>query len=579
MELQKALLEEIIEKSDSGKIALNQESQVILWNKWITVQSGIQPTDAMGHLLTDIFKGSLPSRLLSAIANAIRFGMNAVLSHSFTPHPLPLKHPFQEGLMFQKITVQALKSEPGKHFCLIDITDVSYSVSREAKLHEQSESLKHMAKHDPLTGLANRALFHEYLVHTFERSRRKKTKFAVMYLDLDKFKQINDTMGHHIGDMVLQGFATRLSQLVRASDVVSRLGGDEFTILADSLAHEEEAAIVARKILHAFSKPITCEDREITVSLSIGIATYPRAGDDSDLLVRNADAALYKAKELGRNNYQFFTPVMNTKATQRLTLEKDLRLAVDREEFLIYYQPQIDLKTNAIVGAEALLRWNHPEKGILAPAHFLALASETGLIVPIGEWVMEKACAQMRSWSTNGLAPFRVAINISGHHFRIPGAMDVLVNVLKKAGVDPDFVEIELTEEVLIERVDQNVEALWKLREMGVKIAIDDFGTGYSSLSYLKHFPIDTLKIDRSFVMQLLASKKDAIITKGVISLAHDLGLKVVAEGVETADQLPFLIAQNCDEGQGYLYSRPIPPNDFWAYYLKSQRELESKKT
>lgn len=573
MSLHIGLLEEIVEKSDSGKIVLNADSQVILWNKWISQQSGVKKEEAKGHLLTDIFSDPLPSRLLSSVANAIRFGMNSVLSHSFTPHPLPLKHPFQDGLMYQKVTVQALKSEPGKHFCLIDITDVSYSVSREMKLQEQSEILKHMAKHDSLTGLPNRTLFREYLGRTFERARRKKTKFAVMYLDLDRFKEINDNMGHHIGDMVLKGIGDRLSNLVRKSDIVSRLGGDEFTILADSLVKEEEAAIVARKIIEGFREPLDCEGKEIVIGMSIGIATFPRSGENPDALLRNADAALYRAKDLGRNNFQFFTTLMNTKANQRMALEKDLRKAVDREEFQVYYQPQIDLKSNEIVGAEALLRWNHPEKGVLAPGHFLGLASETGLIVPIGEWVMENACAQMREWSSEGKPPFRVGINISGHHFHKPGAMDTLARVLKRAKVDPGFIELELTEEVLIERVEENIEALWKLREMGVQIAIDDFGTGYSSLSYLKHFPIDTLKIDRCFVQQLLANEKDAIITKGVISLAHDLGLKVIAEGVETEDQLPFLVDQKCDEGQGYLYSKPIPAADFWDYYLKSKKK------
>lgn len=573
MDLHVSLLEEIVEKSDNGKIVLNAEGRVILWNRWIAQKSGITKQEAVGHQLTELFATVLPSRLLHSIENAIRFGMNSVLSHSFTPHPLPLKHPFQDGLMFQKTTVQALQNAPGQHFCLIDITDVSHPVAREAKLNEQSSILQHMAKHDPLTGLPNRNLFREYLTRTMERARRTQSKFAVMYLDLDKFKEVNDTLGHHVGDLLLKEIAERLASLVRKSDVVSRLGGDEFTILADSLEREEEAGLIARKILESFAEPIHCENREIRLGISIGIATYPRAGTNADILMRHADTALYRAKELGRNNFQFFTNLMNTKAIQRIDLERELKRAVEREEFEVYYQPQIDLRTNRIAGAEALLRWNHPDKGILAPGHFLSVASETGLIVPIGEWVVERACAQISAWTRNGVPPFRVAVNISGHHFRKPGAIETLTQLLKKSGVDPSFVELELTEEVLIERVEENIEALWKLRSLGVQIAVDDFGTGYSSLSYLKHFPIHTLKIDRSFVQQLLANEKDAIITKGVISLAHDLGLKVIAEGVETAEQLPFLVKQNCDEGQGYLYSRPVPAADFWHYYLENQKK------
>ncbi len=572
MDLQGSLLEEIVEKSDNGKIVLDEQGRVILWNRWIAQKSGITRDEAQGHLLTELFVGVLPNRLLRAIDNAIHFGMNSVLSHSFTPHPLPLKHPFQEGMMYQKTTVQSLQNAPGKHYCLIDIADVSHPVAREAKLQEQSSILQHMAKHDPLTGLPNRNLFREYLTRTMERARRTQSKFAVMYLDLDKFKEVNDTLGHHVGDLLLKEIALRLASLVRKSDVVSRLGGDEFTILADSLEREEEAAIIARKILECFAEPLHCENREIRVGISIGIATYPRAGTNVDVLMRHADTALYRAKELGRNNFQFFTNLMNTKAIQRIDLERELKRAVEREEFIVYYQPQIDLRTNRIVGAEALLRWNHPEKGVLAPGHFLSVASETGLIVPIGEWVMEKACSQIASWTRNGVPPFRVAVNISGHHFRKPGAIETLAQLLKNSRVDPSYVELELTEEVLIERVEENIEALWKLRSLGVQIAVDDFGTGYSSLSYLKHFPIHTLKIDRSFVQQLLANEKDAIITKGVISLAHDLGLKVIAEGVETVDQLPFLVKQNCDEGQGYLYSKPVPPEDFWHYYLENQK-------
>lgn len=572
MDMQATLLNEIVDKSDSGKIVLNSDSQVVLWNRWIAEKSGISPEQAKGHLLTDLFNTVLPPRLLSSIANAVSYGMNSVLSHSFTPHPLPLPHPFGEGLMHQKVTIQTLHNNPGKHFCLLDITDVSYSVARENKLNEQSETLKHMAKHDPLTGLPNRTLFQEYLAITFERARRKKTNFAVMYLDLDNFKDINDSLGHHIGDLVLKAFGERLTQHLRKSDIISRLGGDEFTVLADSLPKEEEAAIVARKILASLEEPFYLEGKEVPLSLSIGIATYPSSGGNPGILLRNADTALYRAKEMGRNNFQFFTSQMNTAAAERHSMEKALHRAVENEEFVIFYQPQIDLRSNRIAGAEALIRWKHPERGILAPGHFLNLATETGLMIPIGEWVLEKACSQMREWAKGDNPPFRIAVNISGQHFQKNGAIDSLARLLKKTGIDPSFIELELTEEVLIERVEENIEALWRLREMGVHIAIDDFGTGYSSLSYLKHFPINTLKIDRSFVQQLMANEKDAIITKSVISLAHDLGLKVVAEGVETADQLPFLLDQHCDEVQGYYYSRPVPAQEFWNYFQESNK-------
>ena len=429
----------------------------------------------------------------------------------------------------------------------------------EAKLARANAELEQFAYYDPLTGLANRALFQDRLPQAIGRVERNERLMGLMFLDLDRFKEINDTLGHDAGDVLLQSVAKRLEERLRRTDTIARLGGDEFTIILEGLSGVEEVAAIAQEILDVMDPPFTLEGHEVFVSTSIGIAIYPNDGDNTDVLMKNADAAMYRAKEHGRNNYQFYTADMNAKSVERLALESRLRRALEREEFQLYYQPQVDLNTGQVIGMEALIRWRRSDTSeLVSPAEFIPLAEETGLIVPIGEWVMRTACAQNRAWQDAGLPPLRVAVNLSARQFRQDDLADYLAKVLKDARLAPQYLELELTEGHLIEHSHAGA-TLAELKAMGHPLSVDDFGTGYSSLSYLKRFPIDTLKIDRSFVMDITTDPDAAAIANAIIALAQSLRLKVIAEGVETEGQLDFLRSKGCHEVQGYLFGPPIP--------------------
>lgn len=376
---------------------------------------------------------------------------------------------------------------------------------------------------------------------------------------------------------MLKGVAQRLRSCLREGDTVARLGGDEFMVVLPAIAHAEDAARVGQRILDALSVPFNFEGHELHIGVSIGIALYPNDGKSAEALLKNADIAMYRAKEQGRNNYQFYTPALNDMAFERLTLENSLRRALERREFVVHYQPQVSLNTGQIVGMEALVRWRHPELGLVAPMKFIPVAEETGLIVPIGEWVLQMACAQNKAWQEAGFPPLRVTVNLSARFFRRKDLMETVARILKETGLDPDYLELELTEGTTMENAEATIRTLHELKEMGVHLSIDDFGTGYSSLSYLKRFPLATLKIDRLFVQDITTSSDGAVITLAIIAMAHSLGLKVIAEGVETEEQLAFLRAHRCDEMQGYLFSRPIPAEAF-TQLLREGRRLTLKK-
>jgi len=376
---------------------------------------------------------------------------------------------------------------------------------------------------------------------------------------------------------LLKGVAQRLRSCLREGDTVARLGGDEFMVVLPAIAHAEDAARVGQRILDALSVPFNFEGHELHIGVSIGIALYPNDGKSAEALLKNADIAMYRAKEQGRNNYQFYTPALNDMAFERLTLENSLRRALERREFVVHYQPQVSLNTGQIVGMEALVRWRHPELGLVAPMKFIPVAEETGLIVPIGEWVLQMACAQNKAWQEAGFPPLRVTVNLSARFFRRKDLMETVARILKETGLDPDYLELELTEGTTMENAEATIRTLHELKEMGVHLSIDDFGTGYSSLSYLKRFPLATLKIDRLFVQDITTSSDGAVITLAIIAMAHSLGLKVIAEGVETEEQLAFLRAHRCDEMQGYLFSRPIPAEAF-TQLLREGRRLTLKK-
>ncbi len=427
---------------------------------------------------------------------------------------------------------------------------------QERKLAEAR--LSYLANHDSLTGLPNRTLLYERLQQAMAEARRRGHKVAAMFLDLDRFKIINDTLGHSVGDALLREVAALLQLSARGSDTVARLGGDEFMLILNDIKGEDDAARVASKLREALNKPLPIQGRDLYVTGSIGITLFPDDADNIDALLKNADVAMYRAKEQGRNNYRFYTSEMNARAAERLSLENGLRKALARDEFIVYYQPQIDVRNGTIIGVEALLRWQHPELGFITPRQFISLAEETGLIVPIGEWVLHRACADAKAWQDAALRPVRLAVNFSSQQFRQSDIADTLLRTLNVTGLHPRYLALELTESIFMQNTGRVIAMLRSLHAQGVQIALDDFGTGYSSLSYLKRFPLDTLKIDRSFLRHVTSSTSDAALCTAVIAMAHSLGLQVIAEGVEAAEQLAWLRDAGCDAAQGYYIHVPV---------------------
>ena len=439
------------------------------------------------------------------------------------------------------------------------------------------ERMRTLALYDTLTGLPNRQFFKEQFGHSLAHAARLGLPLAVLVLDVDRFKRINDTLGHGVGDRLLKEVGARLAATLRDADYVirgeivagsqnlARLGGDEFTIMLASLAQAEDVAKVARRILERVARPLVLDGHEIVVTASIGIAVFPADGDDPDTLQKNADSAMYFAKEQGRDNYQFFSPSMNARSVQKLSMENGLRKALEREELRLFYQPKVDAASGRIAGVEALIRWQHPTLGMVPPNDFIPLAEETGLIVPIGAWVLHAACRQMSRWNAAGFADLTVAVNMASPNFAQKDFAASVAATIRGAGIAPGSVEIEVTESVLMQDINATIATLKDLKASGVRLSVDDFGTGYSSLSYLKRFPIDTLKIDRSFVRDVMNNREDAAITTAIIALSQSLGLQVVAEGVETEEQAAYLRSKGCHLMQGFLFSRPVPPDQITA--------------
>ncbi len=423
--------------------------------------------------------------------------------------------------------------------------------------------MSHLAHHDVLTDLPNRLLLTDRLTQAISLARRNQNQVAVLFLDLDGFKYINDSLGHAIGDKVLQSVTAHLSACIRKSDTVSRLGGDEFVVLLSEIGYAADAAITVTKIMTALRREHSIGEHRLHVTASIGISTYPDDGEDAETLIKNADTAMYDAKEHGRDNYQFFQKEMSSQAVERQSLEGQLRYVLERDELLLDYQPKINLKTGAITGVEALLRWQNPERGLLLPGQFLAIAEDSGLILGIGQWVLREACNQLRAWLDAGLLAVPVAVNISALEFRSRHFVEGVRAALNKTHLDPRYLELELTETVLMRHAESTAWALEQLKAIGVRLAVDDFGTGYSSLSYLTRFPIDAVKVDQSFVHHMMANTDDAIVVSTIISMGKSLKHRVIAEGVETQEQLAFLHAAGCDEGQGYYLGRPMASHQF----------------
>jgi diguanylate cyclase (GGDEF)-like protein len=472
----------------------------------------------------------------------------------------------KDGTLYPKwMSASVVRDAEGRiiHY-VASFTDITARKQAEAQISR-------LAYHDALTGLINRFSLQSQLEQALSMARREQRALAVIFLDLDRFKTINDTMGHAMGDQLLMEVAHRLRENVRDSDIVARLGGDEFVVVLTEVDDATAAARVADKLLQALSRRYRIGEHELHSTTSIGLAFYPDDGEDGETLMKNADAAMYHAKSLGRNNVQFFTAELNQTAVKRLKLDHDLRVAVETRQFELHYQPQLDSRTGRTVGIEALLRWRHPREGLVLPAEFIPVAEETGLILALGEWVLDEACCQLRAWRDAGIQKLTMAVNLSALQLHSASLVNQVARALEKYELDGDDLELEITESVAMHDPDVSISQLKALRDLGVRLSIDDFGTGYSSLSYLKLLPIHTLKLDQSFVRDIECDSNDVAICTATIALAHSLGLEVIAEGVETEAQRQFLASHHCDFMQGYLFSKPLPADAALAFIQRRQ--------
>jgi diguanylate cyclase (GGDEF)-like protein/PAS domain S-box-containing protein len=540
------LAAEVFQSSGEAIVISDANLRIVTVNPAFTSITGYTPQEAEGHTLYDLSRGVRSPEHDREILHEVQrcgYWQGEVWDRRKSGDSYP-----------KWLTLSAVRDAGGRIANYIEIfSDISERKERE-------ERVRHLAHHDALTGLPNRVLLTDRIAQTIALAQRNETLAAVMFLDLDRFKNVNDSLGHSAGDKLLQEVAARLKSAMRGSDTVARLGGDEFVIVMPDAADQAAIAVAARKVLEAVGRPYSVDGHELVSTPSLGIAVYPADGGDVETLLRNADAAMYHAKESGRNNYQFFTQDMNARAVERLSLERSLRRALERDELRLHFQPQYEVATGSIVGVEALIRWEHPEQGLISPGRFMPFAEESGLILPIGAWVLERACWQNCEWQRQGLPAVRMSVNISALQFRQAGFADTVRHALEKSGLDARFLELEVTESVIMHEAERVTDTLAELKRMGLELAIDDFGTGYSSLSYLKRFPIDRLKIDQSFVRDIQSDGEDAAIIGAIIGLTRNLGLRTIAEGVETPEQLAFLREQGCDEVQGYLLSRPVPP-------------------
>jgi diguanylate cyclase (GGDEF)-like protein/PAS domain S-box-containing protein len=464
-----------------------------------------------------------------------------------------------------ELTISKFNVEENTYFTMImrDIT--------ERKRYE--ETIKYQAFYDSLTGLPNRLLLKERIAIEISHCKQTGNKLAVMFLDLDRFKLINDTLGHDIGDKLLKETAKKLQMCVTKDATIARIGGDEFVILLPGLVHEGNVGQTASKILEIIRQPVIIDDHELYLTISVGITIYPDDGEDEETLITNADVAMYRAKEQGKNNFQLYTPALNAKALERLSLENYLRRALEYNEFVVYYQPKVNAATEEIIGMEALIRWKHPNWGLVPPMKFIPIAEETGLIVPIGEWVLSTACAHNKALQNAGLPPLTVAVNLSSRQFELQDLTKIVSKVLQETGLEAEYLELEITESIAMQNVEHTLKTISQLRAMGVKFSIDDFGTGYSSLSQLNNFAVNKLKIDKSFVEKVDGSKDNSVIASTVLALGKSLELDIVAEGVENEEQVKFFKQNNCDEMQGYFFGRPMSNEDFQRFFREKLKK------
>ncbi|MEW6054615.1 MAG: EAL domain-containing protein [Nitrospirota bacterium] len=530
----------------------------------------LAPTgDLVGRTLHDI----MPSQVANPI---MRFREKALQSGN--------QHIFNYQLL-----INTEKYHYETRFFLSGQGKVTVVVRNMTEYKRAENQVRYLEYHDSLTNLPNRYLFQDRLEQAIAFAERRNGVVAVLLLDIDNFKRINEAVGYAAGDLLLQSFADRLAPYVRQTDSISRiaasesesliarLGGDEFTILLTEITHIQDAARVANRILHMVTEPFIVEGQEIFISVSIGIAVYPFDGKDINTLLKNADMAMYQAKDHGRNNFQYYSESLNAFSVKRFTTENKLRKAVDHNELMLFYQPQIDIVTGAIIGVEALIRWLQPDLILIKPSEFIPLAEESGLIIPIGQWILRNACSQSLAWQKAGMKPLRMTVNVSGIQFRQGNFIESVSQTLRETGLDPAHLQLELTESIIMQHSEDTVKKLHALQSMGIRISLDDFGTGYSSLNYLKRFPISTLKIDRSFIQDIATNPDDQAITKAIIGLAINLNLNVIAEGVETREQLRYLRSYECQAIQGYLLCPPLNPVSL-AQFVKQGKYLDMLK-
>jgi len=555
-----ARLHGIVHMAAEAIVVMDECCQVVLFNPTAEAIFGCAAAEAIGASaerfvpprLREAARRQL-SQFSAGAGSAIRMGDHAeIFGLRANGEEFPLE------ISLSRIT------SGGKPLYSAVLNDISARRRDEARLTA-------LANYDLLTSLPNRALFHQRLQRSLVHAQRFNEGLAVLFIDLDRFKNVNDTLGHDTGDRVLQAVAERLKGCLREVDTLARLGGDEFAVLIEQVSDTRFVGSVARKLLKAVAEIIMLGDQEYQITASVGISTYPADGSDGTTLLKNADIAMYRAKEMGKNNSQFYAAAMNANSMVRLSLETGLRHALERGEFLLHYQPKVDIASGRISGMEALVRWMRPGLGMVSPADFIPLAEETGLIVPIGAWVLKAACERNRAWQRQGMPPLRVAVNLSARQFVQANLVSEVARVLDASGLAPASLELEITESMVMDNPERAIQTLRQLKSMGISLAIDDFGTGYSSLGYLKRFPIDNIKIDRSFIKDIPRNNDDAIITRTIIDMTHNLRLKVIAEGVETVAQLDFLRAHGCDEIQGYYFSRPLAEDAFLALVLAQE--------
>jgi len=556
--------EALFEEKERAQVTLNSIGDAVMstdvWGKvtYLNVVAekltGWSCEDAAGQLVEEVFH-IVDATTREPTSNPMRFAIQENKTVGLTPNCVLIRRDGHEHAI--EDSAAPIHDRRGR---VTGAVMVFHDVSTARAL---SLRMSYLAQHDSLTDLPNRILLNDRLTQAITLAYRHQQRLALLFLDVDRFKHINDSLGHAVGDRLLQSVAQRLFDCVRSSDTVSRQGGDEFVILLAETKQAQDAAVIADKILLALATPHRIDQHELHLTASIGIVTYPDDGMDAETLMKNADSAMYHAKEAGRNNYQFFKADMNVRAIERQSLENGLRHALERHEFVLYYQPKMNLETGSIIGVEALIRWHHPTRGLVSPAHFIPLAEECGFIVPIGRWVLREACRQARIWQKDRLPKVRIAINISTVELRARDFVASVRQILAETGLEPRYLELELTETFLMQDSKSTAAVLKELKDLGVYLALDDFGTGYSSLSYVKRFPIDTLKIDQSFVRDLATDADDASIVSAVISMGKSLHMRVVAEGVETHEQLEFLREHSCPFGQGYFFSPPVGAKEF----------------